>query len=62
LAPAHRGEFNRSGLAGITPPLQFVVGLLSETEPPGGVAARSCVESRRQNAINPGRAELALFI
>jgi hypothetical protein len=46
----------------MTPPLQFVVGLLSEIEPPGGVAAMSCVETRRQNAINPKRAVVALFI
>jgi hypothetical protein len=46
----------------MTPPLQFVVELLSEIELPGGVAARRCVESRRQKTINPRRVVLALFI
>jgi hypothetical protein len=44
------------------PPVQFTVGLISESAPPGGVAAGSGVERRRPNAINPRRAEWALFI
>ena len=38
--PAHRGEFNRSGFAGIIAPVHVTVGLLSETVPDAGVALK----------------------
>jgi hypothetical protein len=40
FAPAHRGEFSRSGFAGMIAPVHAKVGLLSEIVPDAGVALK----------------------
>jgi hypothetical protein len=41
FAPAHLGEFSKSGLAGMMAPVQFICGLASETVPKVGLALRA---------------------
>jgi hypothetical protein len=66
-APAHLGEFNTSGLAGMIAPVHDTVGLLSETVPDAGVALCELDTSEIdatapviQNAIN--RTTLSLSV
>ena len=52
FAPAHLGESNRSGLAGITGAVHVTVGLDSETVPDAGLAAKLIIPTeipREQN-------------